>query len=185
MSEYKYPPKLFETDRLVLRQPVKEDASAIFEEYAQDREVSRYLTWKPHKSIKETRAFLFRCEKVWREGTSFPWSVIRKTDRQLMGMIEISFEQNGAILGFVLARKYWGNGFIPEAVKTLIKWCLKQDELHRVWAFCDIENSASARAMQKAGMSREGILRSWTRLPQMGDLPRDCISFSAVKADIS
>ncbi len=66
------PPETLETPRLRLRLPVPEDAAAIFTQYAQDREVTRYLTWRPHASIEATREFLRRCAEVRRQGTAFP-----------------------------------------------------------------------------------------------------------------
>jgi ribosomal-protein-alanine N-acetyltransferase len=181
MKLMNFPPRIFFTERLILRQPVIEDASAIYEVYAQDKEVTKYLTWKVHSSVKETQEFLKRCNRVWREGMSFPWTILRKSDNQVMGMIEVSFEETGAILGFVLGQNFWGKEYMPEAIKTIISWCLAQNNLYRVWAFCDCENKASARAMEKAGMQKEGLLKRWLVLPQLGDRPRDCIAYSIIK----
>jgi len=58
---------------------------------------------------------------------------------------------------------------------------MAQEDLHRVWAFCDCENRSSARAMEKAGLHKEGVLRRWIVLPYFGQIPRDCISYSAIK----
>jgi ribosomal-protein-alanine N-acetyltransferase len=55
-------PAIIETPRLSLRPPARADAPAIFETYAQDPLVTRYLIWRPHASISETWAFLRRCE---------------------------------------------------------------------------------------------------------------------------
>ena len=46
-------PETIQTKRLLLRKPHVEDASAIFEGYTQDPEVTRYLVWKPYKKIQE------------------------------------------------------------------------------------------------------------------------------------
>ena len=50
-----FPPKQFITKRLYLRKPLLSDAVPIFEQYAQDEEVTKYLIWQPHKNIKETK----------------------------------------------------------------------------------------------------------------------------------
>jgi RimJ/RimL family protein N-acetyltransferase len=176
------PPIKFETKRLYLRKPLLSDAVPIFEQYAQEKEVTKYLTWQPHKNLKETKEFLKRCVNVWKEGSAFPWSIIRKDDQQFLGMIEIvGIDHSGVNVGYVLAKKYWGKGYIPEALKTIIKWAFEQDEIYRVWAFCDMENLASVRALEKSGMQREGILRKWIKLPHISEVPRDCYSYSIVK----
>ena len=48
---------------------------------------------------------------------------------------------------------------MTEAATHLVNWSLAQPEIFRVWAYCDAENPASARVMEKAGMVREGVLR--------------------------
>lgn len=176
------PPNQFETERLNLRKPLLSDAVPIFEQYAQDTEVTKYLTWLPHKNLKETKEFLGRCVNVWKERTAFPWSIIRKSDQQFLGMIEIvDIDHSGVNVGYVLAKKFWGKGYIPEALKAIINWAMDQDDIYRVWAFCDIENIASAKVLEKAGMQQEGILRKWITLNSISKIPRDCFCYSIVK----
>ena len=119
---------------------------------------------------------------VWKEGTAFPWAIIRKTDQQFLGMIEIvAIDHAGVNVGYVLAKKFWGKGYIPEALKAIINWAFLQEEIFRVWAFCDTENIASAKVLEKAGMQQEGILRRWLKLSNISEIPRDCYSYSIVK----
>ncbi len=177
-----WPPENIETERLRLRKPMLTDAAPIFEQYAQDADVTKYLTWQPHKNIEETKQFLQRCLDVWKEGTAFPWAIIRKLDQQFLGMIEITaIDHAGINLGYVLAKKYWGNSFIVEALKVIINWGIHQNEIYRVWAVCDTENRASARALEKAGMQKEGILRRWIKHSNISEVPKDCICYSIVK----
>ncbi len=49
---------LIHTARLTLRGPRMDDAGAIFDAYAQDPEVTRYLVWTPHRSVAETETYL-------------------------------------------------------------------------------------------------------------------------------
>ena len=62
-----------------------------------------------------------------------------------------------------------------------VNWALAQPEIFRAWAFCDVENPASARVMEKAGLVREGILRRWHVAPTIGPEPRDCVVCAKVK----
>ena len=54
-------PDTFGTARLLLRPIAVEDAEAIFDTYAQDKEVTRYTIWKPHHNRAETQAYVERC----------------------------------------------------------------------------------------------------------------------------
>ena len=176
------PPEKIVTQRLLMRKPMMEDAFPIFKLYAQDPEVTRYLTFEPHQSINDTKTFLKRCLNNWKKNISFPWTIIRRKDKQLIGMIEIvNIEQSGIQLGYVLAQPFWGNGYMTESLKKIIDWSLKQRDIYRVWAVCDLENLASAKVMEKVGMQKEGTLRRWVRLPYFGEKPRDCYSYSIIK----
>ncbi|MBI4526736.1 MAG: GNAT family N-acetyltransferase [Deltaproteobacteria bacterium] len=174
-------PEILETDRLRLRRPLMEDAAVIFAQYAQDQDVTRYLTWRPHRTIEETYEFLRDCPAGWEAGKLFQWGIVRKQDGQFLGMIAVRVDGHKWELGYVLARTYWGNGYMTEAVKGVIDWALKQPGIYRVWAVCDIENAASARVLEKAGMEREGLLRRWSIHPNVSDEPRDSYCYAITK----
>jgi [ribosomal protein S5]-alanine N-acetyltransferase len=175
------PPETFETERLRLRKPELDDAEEIFRRYAQDSEVTKYLTWLPNGSIEETRDFIRVCLTSWDECRAFHWAILRLEDRQLIGMITGRVDGHKLELGYVLARAFWGRGYMTEVVKALIDWALRQNEIYRVWAVCDLENVASARVMEKAGMQREGLLRRWSVHPTSSAEPRDSYCYSITR----
>lgn len=110
------PPLTLQTKRLYLKQPVTEDLISVFEQYAQDAEVTKYISWRPHKSIEETNEFINRCIWVWANKSAFPYILINKENAQLIGMIKIRLEKYKIDLGYVLARSEWGKGYMPKAV---------------------------------------------------------------------
>ena len=175
------PPETYETLRLQLRKPVLADAEVIFNQYAQDADVTKYLTWNPNSNVEETRDFVRSCLRSWQEGRSFHWAIVRQKDGQLIGMITARVEGHKWELGYVLARAYWGRGYMTEAVTSLIDWALKQPFIFRVWSVCDLDNPASARVMEKAGMRCEGVLRRWSVHPNIGSTPRDSYCYSITK----
>jgi RimJ/RimL family protein N-acetyltransferase len=135
----------------------------------------------PTKNIDTTTEFLHRCIQCWKDETAFPWIITRKNDNTLLGMIEMRIDRFRADFGYGIARQYWGNGYTTEAAKVIIQWALDQESIYRVWAICDVENYASARVMEKAGMQKEGILRRFTIHPNISSKPRDCYCYSVVK----
>jgi RimJ/RimL family protein N-acetyltransferase len=176
------PPEIIETERLRLRPPVMQDATVIFATYAQDPEVTRYLTWRPHTSIDDTREFLRRCAAGWEQEGPFPWAITLRAGGRLLGLMDLRPGGHRVELGYALGRADWGRGFMTEAVCAVTEWALAQPEIHRVWAVCDVENRASARVLEKVGMEREGILRRWSAHPNVGAIPRDCWCYARVKA---
>ena len=175
------PPEFFETERLVLRVPRPSDAPAVFEGYARDAEVVRYLVWRPHQTLRETEQFLERCAAGWAAGDDFPWAVTLKPNGELIGMMGLRPRGFKADVGYVLARRSWGRGFAAEALRPIIGWALAQPGVYRVWALCDVDNAASARVLEKVGMRREGLLRRNTLHPNVSDEPRDSYCYAVVK----
>ena len=150
-----------ETERLILRKMTLEDVEAIFA-YSSDPEVSRYTLWDTHRSIEDSRAFL-ELEVSKRERGGEPdWGIVYKGDHRLVGTCGIiSWEPHHARaeIGYALSREYWGQDLMPEAARAMIRFGFERMSLNRIEARCIAENAASARVMEKAGMTHEGTLR--------------------------
>lgn len=175
------PPKILKTERLRLRKVKPADAEAIFREYAQDPEVTKYVSWQAHQNLDETRDYVRACLLAWDTGKAFNWVIENREENQPMGMIIARVNPEKWELGFVLGRRYWGQGYMTEALKAVIDWAQRRGGIYRVWAVCDIDNLASARVMEKAGMQREGILKRWSIHPNMSAEPRDSYCYAIVK----
>ncbi|MFN2456503.1 MAG: GNAT family N-acetyltransferase, partial [Pyrinomonadaceae bacterium] len=133
-------------------------AEAIFNSYAQDEIVTRYLIWQPHKNIQETEDFLASCVAAWEKDTRFSYIVTVKEIDEIAGMIEIRLNGFKADVGYVLSPQFWGKGLATEALNSFVNWALSQTSVYRISALCDVENIASARVLEKTGMQREGLL---------------------------
>jgi [ribosomal protein S5]-alanine N-acetyltransferase len=175
------PPANWETKRLVLRPPTLAEAAVAFETYTANPEVSRYMIWRPHRSVTETEAFFRRCEDVWQKRLAFPWSLWLKADGSFAGMLEARIKAHAVDIGYVLVPRLWRRGLMSEAVSGLVDWAMRAPEIYRVWALCDVDNVASARLLESVGMQLEGRLRRWLIHPNVSDSPRDCYCYSIVK----
>ena len=96
-------------------------------------------------------------------------------------MVGLRIHEFKADIGYCLGRQFWGNGFVTEAVTPIVGWALAQPEIFRVWAMCDVDNSASARVLEKVGMKREGIMRRSQMHPGVSNEPRDSYCYAIVK----
>jgi RimJ/RimL family protein N-acetyltransferase len=173
------------TERLILRRPQLSDARDLFEEYAQDPEVTRYLIWRPHQNIKETTDFLVGSLARWESREEFTWGIAEKDHDRLIGMVACRVRSHAADIGYVLARAYWNRGYITEAARSVVEWAANLEPIFRVWAVCDTANEASARVLEKIGMTREGILRRWSLHPNVSAEPRDCFVYAKVRGEVS
>jgi RimJ/RimL family protein N-acetyltransferase len=174
-------PEIVETSRLQLRRPRADDAEVIFEAYAQDPAVTRFLIWRPHQSPQTTREFIGQCLERWSTGSAFPYVIAGKNHGQAIGMLEVRPDRFKAGMGYVLARAHWGQGFMPEAAGEIVRMILSDPSMFRVESFCDIENAASARVLEKVGMLREGVMRRYIIHPTLSHEPRDCYLYAIVK----
>ena len=158
-----------------------EDAQAIFEEYAADPEVTRYLTWAPHRSVESVSAFLESQIERSRAGKWFSWLITQQPAGRPIGDVGGRIQGHAIQIGYVLAREYWNRGYMSEAISKVAEWALAQPEVFRIWAVCDTENIASARMLEKSGFEREGLLRRWVVLPNRSSEPRDCYVYGRVR----
>ena len=175
------PASTWKTNRLFARPAAVGDAQVLFDHYASDAAVARYMTWRPHQDVAETLAFLRRCEQVWDDETAFPWTLWLQGSGEFVGLIEVRVRPPAVDMGYALVRRWWKQGLMSEAADAMIQWALSHPEIFRVWATCDVENEASARLLERVGMQREGTLRRWIHHPNVSDEPRDCYCYAIVK----
>lgn len=174
-------PESIGTQRLVLRGPKLDDARPMFAGWAHDEEVTRYLTWRPHTHLEQTQASILRFISAWNDNTRFPYIITHKGTGEVMGMIDPRIEGSKVGIGYVIGRAYWGKGYMTEATKAVIAWAFEQPAIYRVYATTDVENIASQRVLEKAGMQCEGILKKYIIHPNLSDIPRDSYIYAITK----
>jgi RimJ/RimL family protein N-acetyltransferase len=166
-------PEEIRTPRLTLRAPRATDALYLFAAYTQDLDVARYMTWRPHTQLSQTEGFIAYCVKAWAEQRSRAYLLVpHENDDIPVGMLEARLQAHAIDIGYVLQRKYWGQGLMPEAIDSFSRLALSLPEYFRIQATCDTENQASARTLEKSGFLREGRLERHTLVPNLGGEPR-------------
>ncbi|MCR5726223.1 MAG: GNAT family N-acetyltransferase [Lachnospiraceae bacterium] len=152
-----------ETDRLILRQFRIEDAEDMFENWASDPEVTKFLTWPPHTSVDITKGLLNEWVSRYEDDGYFNWVMELKENGKAIGnisVVNLNEKVESADIGYCMSRAYWGKGLMPEALKAVMDYLFDVIGLNRVAACHDANNPKSGRVMDKAGMKLEGILRS-------------------------
>ena len=151
-----------ETDRLILRRFTIDDAEDMYNNWASDPEVTKFLTWPTHSSVDVSRYVLNDWVPHYEEGDFFNWAMELKENGQVIGnisVVEVKERTEAADMGYCMGRAYWGRGLMPEALKAVMDYLFDVVGLNRVAACHDVNNPKSGRVMDKAGMKREGILR--------------------------
>ena len=151
------PPVEISTARLRLRKPKLDDAGLLFRAYTSDNDTVRFMTWRAHKVEDETLRFIRECLGEWSNGTGCTYAIeIADEPVGPVGVISLHNHPDHILFGYVIARPYRGLGYMTEALSALVDWSLDQPQIWRASAFCDMENLASARVMEK---SDRGVMK--------------------------
>lgn len=155
--------QLMETKRLILRPYTVDDAEAMFRNWANSEEVTRYLTWPPHSCADDTRALLAEWEKNCQNTTVYHWGITLKGSSEVIGdisVVHMNEKTASAELGWCMGKAWWGQGIMPEAALAVRDYLFDRVGFHRVEARHDKNNPKSGRVMQKIGMRYEGTKRA-------------------------
>ena len=133
------------TRRLKLRDFTQDDWASVHE-YASDPKVTRYVGWGPN-SEEDNINFLKRVlgSQVSLPRENYELAVVVKDEGALVGGARISVSDprhHEGFIGYVLNRRYWGRGYATELAEALIGFGFKEMGLHRIYATCDIDNTA-------------------------------------------
>lgn len=151
---------MLETARVVLRPFRAGDVGEVFA-YASDREVSRFVLWEQHATRDDSQRFLDWVLGQYARGEPPSWAIIEKESGHLVGSIGYGTHDLAharAEVGYVLARHCWGHGLMSEALRAVLGHAFGTLQLHKVFAHCHVQNTASRRVLEKAGMRHEGRL---------------------------
>ena len=160
-------PLRLETPRLVLAQPKAIDAEAIFERYASNPDVTRFLGWPRHQSIADTHAFLKFSEAEWERWPAGPYLIWSRQDQLLLGSSGFAFDKlDEAATGYVLAKDAWGKGFATEALGAIVE-VARHIGVVRLCALCHPQHRPSWHVLEKAGFTRD---TSWSRQVEFPNL---------------
>jgi ribosomal-protein-alanine N-acetyltransferase len=172
-----------ETDRLILRKFTEKDAEAVFENWASDDEVTKFLTWPTHTSVESSKGYISFCLDSYKNDSSYQWGIELKETGELFGsisVVKVNDDLDAVELGYVIGRRFWGNGYMAEAVKAVIAFLFEEVGANRIAARHDTNNPNSGKVMKKAGMEYEGTLRQNDRNNQ-GIV--DCSMYSILKEE--
>jgi ribosomal-protein-alanine N-acetyltransferase len=174
------PPEVIHLPRLRLRRPRLSDAPAVFES-ASDPDVARYADWPISTSIASVEERLRGRQHEWDSGAEFHWMMTLPPDDRPIGGIACTISGHAAEFGFLVARRFWRHGYATEAACAIVEWIFSVRSVWRLAATCDVENHASARVLEKAGLTREAILRRAIVRPNLSREPRDALLYSKVR----
>ena len=145
---------ILNTERLILRQWRESDSHDLYE-YAKSDLVGPNAGWKPHKNEAESKRII----KMFIKNNTY--AIVLKSENKDIGAIELRkrkpdeklYNLKQREIGYVLNPKYWGNGYMPEAVNALLNYAFNELKLDLIWC-CHFDfNNNSKRVIEKCGFN--------------------------------
>ena len=155
--------QIIHTERLLLRKYDLKDVGDIFENYATDERVTKFLSWEPYENIETLESFVAAQVSAYSDAI-YNWVI--EYNRRVIGSISVTQIDNkneSCEIGYCIGCNYWNKGIMTEAVSAVLKYLFVEAGFHRVFAKHDVENPASGIVMQKCNMLYEGKLREQYR----------------------
>ena len=165
------PKLIIETERLILRPPHHND----FNHWVQLRSDSRdFLSpWDPvwsdeHLMLKNFTNRVYWAQRAVKNGSGCPLFLIRKTDRSLIGAVTLDNIRRGpaqaGTLGYWTGQAYARQGYMKEAVNSVVLHAFRKLDLSRVEAACLPENQPSRGLLESCGFKYEGVAQSYLQI---------------------
>lgn len=144
----------FFTERLRLRPLCLDDLPTVHE-YAGDVENTKYMIFLPNATEQESEAFLRKVEEEQAKQIPDFYEFAIVLDDLQVGAISISLDESRTQgeIGWILNKKYWNQGYATEAARAILEFAKDELKLQEVIACCDWRNLASAKVMEKIGMT--------------------------------
>lgn len=153
-----------ETNRLLLREVSPEDSAAIFHNYTDPQVTEHFM--EPLTEGQQATAIVEEYIEYDRAGTGIVWAITLKGSPTLVGTcgyeVLSPYDQRGEI-GYDLARAYWGQGIMREALQAVIVYSFTQLDLNRIQAYVLTENARSIGLLRRLHFETEGVLREYRR----------------------
>lgn len=155
-----------ETDRLILRRAVREDAEPMFRNWASDPEVTKYLTWPTYQNVESAYPILDQWIAEYEKPNFYQWMIVLKELGEPIGSISV-VRQNDSVekaeIGYCIGSSWWHQGIMTEALGAVIDYLFGEVGMNRISAFHDPRNPHSGGVMKKCGMQYEGTSRACDR----------------------
>ena len=154
-----------ETNRLILRKAVHSDAEPMFRNWANDPEVTKYLTWPPHQNVEVTTNVVASWVESYQKEDYYHWMIVLKETGEPIGSLLASCVGRvpSAHIGYCIGKAWWHQGIMPEALGEVIRFLFDEVGFTRIESMHDPNNPNSGRVMRKCGMKYEGTHRQADR----------------------
>lgn len=158
--------KKIETERLILRKFKDEDALDMYNNWASDSEVTKYLSWPAHSSVVITKQIIRMWIDSYNNKEHYQWAIELKETGEVIGnisLLEINNSDENCEVGYCIGKAFWNKGVVTEAFSKIIKFAFSEIGFQRIAGRHEVDNLSSGRLMEKCNLIYEGTLRKISR----------------------
>lgn len=152
-----------ETPRLILRKARRTDARAMYDNWASDPQVTKFLTWSVHSSPEVSLAVIDSWIQNYSQMDYYQWMIVpRDPGAGPIGSISVVSQNDRteqAEIGYCIGKAWWHQGIMSEALQAVIDFLFREVGMNRIDAKHDPNNPHSGSVMKKCGMRYEGTSR--------------------------
>jgi len=168
---------ILRTTRLILRPWVQSDAESLYN-YAKDPQIGPIAGWPVHTSVENSREII---ESVLAVPETY--AVCLPVDGKAIGSIGLMVGEKSNLdigsdegeIGYWIGVPFWGQGFMPEAVRELMRYAFEELNMQKLWCGYFDGNEKSARVQEKCGF-RYQFTRKDVPWPLMNDIRTEHIT---------
>jgi [ribosomal protein S5]-alanine N-acetyltransferase len=149
-----------ETPRLWLRQATDADAEATFSLFS-DPQVTQFHDLDTFTHLDQAKAVIERRKIALESDRGIRWAIALKPSNSLIGSCGFTWDKpaNQAEVGYELARRFWRQGIMTEALSAIFSYGFEVKNLQCIVAEVMVDNLASKQLLQKLGFQSQGILK--------------------------
>lgn len=155
--------KQLESKRVILRRFTMDDAQAMFDNWASDPDVTKYLTWPTHSNVEVTRWVLKDWTSQYDNDNFYQWAIVIKENGNVpigsIGIVKFDDDIQMVHVGYCIGKAWWNQGITSEALGLLIDFFFKEVGVNRIESRYDPRNDNSGKVMKRCGMQFEGTMR--------------------------
>ncbi|AMR02654.1 MULTISPECIES: GNAT family N-acetyltransferase [Bacillus] len=149
------------TQRLYLRQMKASDSLSMFKIWS-DPDITKFMNISNFTDESQAKDMIQFLNELAQNNKAIRFTIIEKESNHIIGSCgynSLDFENSKTEIGYDISKKFWGKGYAPEAISSLLDYAFTHLKLYRVEAKVEPANVNSIKVLEKLNFTFEGTLR--------------------------
>jgi [ribosomal protein S5]-alanine N-acetyltransferase len=150
-----------QTERLHVRKMNQSDSHSLFNIWS-DPDVTKFMNIDRFTDEQQAKDMITFLNELAEENKAYRFAIIEPISNEIIGSCGYNFfdfDHAKTEIGCDIAKAYWGKGYAPEIIVTLLDYAFTHLYIHRIEAKVDPKNTKSIKLLQKLNFTFEGTLR--------------------------